>query len=207
MTGLTDQLRRLGEFLLTDFRRMLAWSAALLLIAAAVGWLTAGFYPEETQRILEQFIDMLAQSGVVEESGALSPLPLMANNWRAMLLTALYGFMPFLPMSAAALGGNGFLLGLMGGWYQVNGISIAAYFAGVLPHGVLELGALALSTACGLALCRNMTRWIMGSSRRMPMLQLLEDLLRVLLLMVFPMTAAAALIETYITPIVMGWFL
>ncbi len=207
MTGLLRHLRLLGEFLHSDFRKMVLISAMLLVVTAAAGWAAALFYPEAVETILTQFLSTLAQSGVVDETGAISALGLMANNWRAFLVTVLYGFMPFLPLSALALGANGLLLGLLGGWYQVNGMPLAAYFAGTLPHGILELGALVLAAACGLTLCRNMSRWVVIDRRRRPMLPLLEDLLRVLLLMVFPMTAAAALIEAYITPIVMNWFL
>ena len=208
MTGLVRHLRRLGEFLLTDFRKMLLISGVVLLLTAAAGWAAALLYPEQVRTILEQFMASLAQSGVVDqETGAISVLGLMSNNWRAFLMTALYGFMPFFPMSALALGVNGLLLGLLGGWYQASGLPVAAYLAGILPHGILELGALVLAAACGLTLCRNMSRWVVVDRRCQPMLPLLEDLLRVLLMMVFPMTAAAALIEAHITPIVMSWFL
>lgn len=207
MTGLLRHLRLLGEFLLSDFRKMLLISTALLIVTAAAGWVAALFYPEAVEAILTQFLSTLAQSGVVDETGAISALGLMANNWRAFLVTVLYGFLPFFPLSVLSLAANGLLLGLLGGWYQAGGLPMAAYLAGILPHGVLELSALVLAAACGLTLCRGMSRWVVVDPRRQPLLPLMEDLLRVLLLMIFPMTAAAALIEAYITPVVMSWFL
>lgn len=208
MTGLVRHLRRLGEFLTTDFRKMLLISAAVLVLAAAAGWVAALLYPAQVQVVLERFMDAVDQSGLVDqETGSISALGLMTNNWRAFLVTVLYGFLPFFPLSVLSLAANGLLLGLLGGWYQAGGLPMAAYLAGILPHGVLELGALVLAAACGLTLCRGMSRWVVVDPRRQPLLPLLEDLLRVLLLMIFPMTAAAALIEAYITPVVMSWFL
>lgn len=208
MTGLVRHLRCLREFVSSELRGMLAVSAMLLTVTAAVGWSAALFYPQQVQTVLEQFAAAMAQTGVVDqETGAISALGLMANNWRAFLMMTLYGFVPFLPLAAVTLGVNGLLLGLLGGWYQANGMSVAAYWAGILPHGVLELGALLLAASCGLALCRNMSRCLLLDRRRQPMVPFLENLLRVLLLLVFPMTAAAALIEAYVTPIVMSWFM
>ena len=81
------------------------------------------------------------------------------------------------------------------------------YFAGLLPHGVFELTALVLSIACGIHLCISLNRMILKSSRHVPMVETLSDLLRVMLLLVAPMTIAAAIIEAYITPIVMSLFM
>ena len=79
--------------------------------------------------------------------------------------------------------------------------------AGILPHGIFELPALVLSIACGVYLCRNMCRLVTSSPRRVPMVALLGDLLRVLVVLVAPMTVAAAFIECYVTPVIMGLFL
>ena len=81
------------------------------------------------------------------------------------------------------------------------------YLAGILPHGIFELPALLISAACGVCLCRNMSRLVTSSPKRVPMVELLSDLLRVMLLIVLPMTVAAAFIEAYVTPLVMSLFM
>ena len=99
------------------------------------------------------------------------------------------------------------LLGMMAVIYLANDLSLAAYLAGILPHGIFELPALVLSISCGVCLCRNMCRLVTGSDRRIPMVELLSDLLRVMLLVVLPLTVLAAVMECYVTPVVMGLFM
>jgi len=64
-----------------------------------------------------------------------------------------------------------------------------------------------LSIACGACLCRNMCRLAVSSPRRIPMVELLGDLLRVLVMVVAPLTVAAAFTECYVTPVIMSMFL
>ena len=136
----------------------------------------------------------------------MSVFGLLMNNWRAMLLSAAYGFIPFLFLPVFSLLVNGALLGVIASYYMTHGMSMLLFLAGILPHGVLELPALVLSIACGAYLCRNMCRLAVSSPQRIPMVELLGDLLRVLVLLVAPMVVAAAFIECYITPVIMGLF-
>ena len=124
-----------------------------------------------------------------------------------MLVSALYGFIPFLFLPLLSLVTNGVLLGVMAALYQVNGQSMLLLAAGLLPHGVFELPAIVISISCGVRLCRNMCRLVTSNPDRVPLVELGEDLLRVLVLLVAPMTVAAAFVECYVTPAVMGLFM
>ena len=84
---------------------------------------------------------------------------------------------------------------------------LTAYLAGILPHGVFELTALVFSIACGVHLCRNMCHLVTSHPDRTPLPAVLEDLLRVLVMVVAPLTVAAAFVECYVTPVIMGLFL
>ena len=55
--------------------------------------------------------------------------------------------------------------------------------------------------------CKEMCRIVTSSSQRVPLVELASDLLRVLLLVVLPLTVLAAVMECYVTPVVMGLFL
>jgi len=72
---------------------------------------------------------------------------------------------------------------------------------------VLQQQTVVLSIACGVYLCLNMNRHILGNSKKIPMVELLSDLLRVILMLVAPMVVAAAFIECYITPLILNLFL
>lgn len=205
MTWLQDQFSLLKEFLHTDFRRILALCALGMAGAIAAGVCVGLLSPETVMQAAELFMEQIEAAGVVDEAGNFSVFALLVNNWQAMLFAAAYGFIPFLFLPVLSLLINGALVGMLGGLYLSVG-ALPLYLAGTLPHGIFELPAIVLSVACGVCLCRNLCRIITGSPRRAPMVEVLGDLLRVLLLMVMPLTVAAAVLECYVTPLAIGLF-
>lgn len=207
MSWLSEQLELLRDFLDTDFLRTVRRCALGMAAAALLGALLAAVEPAAVAEIMDVFMEQVLEAGVLDEAGNMSVFALLTNNWMAMLLAALYGFIPFLFLPVLSLLANGSLLGMLAVVYLSNDISLLAYLAGILPHGIFELPALVLSIACGVCLCRNMCRLVTSSSRRAPMVELCSDLLRVLLLLVLPLTVLAAVMECYVTPVVMELFM
>lgn len=207
MSWLKEQMARLREFLRGDFRRVLTGCVFGMLGAVLLGVGIGILFPAQAAQVLADFMAQIADSGVISEEGEMSVFALLMNNWRAMLVSAAYGFIPFIFLPLISLVINGGMLGMLAVLFQAEGGSLAAYFAGILPHGIFELPALIFSIACGVALCGNMCRLVTSSPRRIPMAELLEDLLRVIVLVVAPLTVAAAFIECYVTPVVMGFFM
>ena len=174
--------------------------------AAAFGVLTLlGFAvslarPELAQGVLERFTAQIEQLGLtsdVPQSQMMATL--FFNNITASLLSMLYGLIPFLPLSALALGTNALMLGAFAAIYQQQGIGLGVYVLGVLPHGIFELSALILSCALGLLLCRTGTERILKKSDT-PFFRRVLDCIRVFLTFSVPLLLVAALIETYVTP-------
>lgn len=207
MSWLAEQVSLLGDFFRSGFRRTVLWCAVGMIAAAVLGFGAAMISPEMAWDALDAFAEQVAEAGVVDEAGQMSVFALLMNNWRAMLFSILYGLIPFIFLPAVSLMSNGMLLGIMTGVYQANGMPVVVLAAGVLPHGVFELPALILSIACGVRLCRNMSFLVARSRKSVPFIELAEDLLRVLVLVIAPLTVAAAFIECYVTPVIMGWFL
>ena len=206
MRGLRDHLLLLRDFFRTDFPKLLLWCAVTLAVGPLLGCAAAFAAPEESAALIDSFVRQIAEEGILDKAGNLSVFGLLLNNWRAMLFSAVYGLAPFLFLPVFTLLANGILLGVMGGIYWSQGLSAALFLAALLPHGIFEIPALLLSAACGVCLCRNMCRIVTGSQRRVPMVELAGDLLRVMLLLVFPLTVAAAVMEAYVTPLVAGLF-
>ena len=206
MSALRDQLDLLREFWHTGYHRTLGLCALGMLGAAVLGAGVGLFAPQRAVEVLDGFVSQIQESGVMDEEGNISVFALLMNNWRAMIFSAAYGFIPFLFLPLVSLLVNGALVGMLGGMYLAAG-ALPAFLAGILPHGIFEIPALTLSIACGVCLCRNMCCLVTGSPKREPMVELLGDLLRVLLLLVMPLTVAAAFVECYVTPVVMGLFL
>ena len=204
MNWVKEQAALLGKFLKGDFRRTLGFCALGMVLAVLLGVGIGLLFPEQAYQTLNSFMEQISESGVIDENGGMSVFALLMNNWRAMLVSAAYGVVPFLFLPIFSLLMNGALLGLLAAVFASGGNSIAAYLAGILPHGIFEIPALIFSIACGVYLCRNMCRLVVSSPERIPTLELLEDLLRVVVLLVAPLTAAAAFVECYVTPVVMG---
>jgi len=207
MNAICEQYQLLGKFLCTSFRKCIVLCTVGLIAAAFFGALVALIFPETIENTLEYFSTMVEDAGIMNEDGSISVFALLFNNWWAMLISAAYGLIPFIFLPMLSLITNGLILGVFGMFYVQNGLGLLPYLAGILPHGILELPALVLSIACGVYLCLNMNRRILGSSKKIPMVELLGDLLRVILLLVAPMVVAAAFIECYVTPLIMGLFL
>ncbi len=205
MSWIQEQAALLKEFLAADFRRILRYCSIGMAAAILLGAAAAMMDPQLVTRTLGFFMDQIEANGVVDETGKLSVFALLMNNWRAMLFSAAYGFIPFLFLPVISILSNGALLGMLGAMYIAEG-ALPMFLAGILPHGIFELPALALSASCGVCLCLNMCRLVTGSPKRTPLVELVGDLLRVLLLIVLPLTVAAAFMECYVTPVIMGFF-
>ena len=80
------------------------------------------------------------------------------------------------------------------------------YFAALLPHGIFELPALILAAALGLFLCRQMTRRCRHDETALPLPVCLTQIARVFLLLIAPLLAVAAVMEAYVTPLLIGLF-
>ena len=98
------------------------------------------------------------------------------------------------------------LLGLFAGVYVNNGISLLAYFAGIVPHGVFELPALILALSSGIYLCRKVTDYVRHNKKGV-MGPLMKDLLRLFVMHIIPLLVAAAVMEAYVTPQLLKLFL
>ena len=124
MNALKEQLSLLGQFLRTDFRKVFIGCLLAMALAIVLGFVVGSLSPETVNTVLEQFMAMVEDAGIMDSDGNISPFGLLTNNWSAMLLAVVYGFVPFLFLPAISIVSNGLLIGLLAAWYHGNGISI-----------------------------------------------------------------------------------
>lgn len=186
-------------------RQALRSTAGAFAVLLLLGFLGAMVFPGAAQRMLLRFTAQLGELGLYDE---LSPWEtarvLFSNNVNASLLSLLYGLIPFAFLSALSLGSNALLLGAFGALYVRGGYGLGAYLLGILPHGIFELPALVLSCALGLLVCRAGTDRLRRVEGAPPFLTRLGDCLRVFLFAAVPLLLIAALVETFITPLLLG---
>jgi stage II sporulation protein M len=138
----------------------------------------------------------------VDEVGNLSAVALLSNNLQACTMIMLYGLIPFVHLTALALGMNAMLLGVLAAYYVTNGISMLVYLAALIPHGIFEFPALILAFAMGLYVCGQLSRRCRQDETAVPLAECMLLILRLLALVLLPLLAAAALMEAYVTPFV-----
>src|SRR5574344_2253639 len=80
------------------------WAFAGIVVLSFVGSI---LFPEQADGIVEQFAQMLLQSGMSDESGNIVFTALLINNLFAMLMAIAYGLIPFIRLPALTLGVNG----------------------------------------------------------------------------------------------------
>ena len=197
------QLRALGDFWREEYGRWVGMTAVAFLVLVVLSYIAGRLFPEIPAAVLTYFNEVVADSGIVRDDGSFSALALFGNNLRAMVLSTLYGFIPFLYLSALSMGVNAILLGMVASSVNGQWLLLAA---GILPHGIFELPALCLSLAAGLCLCQNINRYIRKNEKGV-MKPLLLNILRVTGLVVVPLLVIAAIMESYVTPAVMQLFM
>jgi stage II sporulation protein M len=99
------------------------------------------------------------------------------------------------------IGLNGFILGGFSSTLEsVNGWRYV--IASFVPHGVIEIPVILLATALGLTLGLKSLKWLLRRESRVKLQ--LSNCLKVYLRLILPGLAVAAIIEVFVTPLLIG---
>ena len=197
------QFRAIFSFWREQYGHYVFITTIAFLAISVMAYIAGRIFPDIPTGIIDWFNESVENSGIVQEDGSFSVLALLGSNVRAMVLSALYGFIPFLYLPALSLGLNAAIIGMLAAMMQGQWLLFAA---GILPHGIFELPALVLSLAAGLCLCQNINHYIRKNEKGV-MKPLMLNLLRVICLLVLPLLVVAAVMECYVTPQVMQLFM
>ena len=182
--------------------RLMAAAALLFILgtlaAAAALWIACERNPSLLASLLQQMGTFFDAKDLSGPDGQIAASRLFLSNCYAAALAFLLGILPLLFLPVWPLLLNAALLGA---------VAAAALAAALLPHGIFELPALILSDGLGLVLCRSMTRRLLGKTEPLPFWALAHELSRLFVLGVVPLLAVAALIESYFTGWLTGFFL
>ena len=206
-----------ARFMVRDFPstvrreiRPILIAAALLFGASLVGGISYSYDKEWGQLVmsqpaLRQYEQQLEDSpaGLAAEiEEGLMPVAsafIISNNIRACI-SATAGGILFGLGTLVSLAYNGFLLGVIGSMFINRGPEYDLYFwAGILPHGVLEIPAIAIAGGGGFLLARGLL--MPGRFSRGDALRIEGKSAMVLLGGVVTVLVVAGLIEGFITPL------
>lgn len=172
----------------------------IMLLFFYYGYIFFQEFPEESKKL----IDSIGDSFLPQKD--LSSLELFLfifeNNVRILSLSLFFSFIASLSSLFIAVT-NSIILGIFAG-YVSEEISWKYFIAGTFPHGILELSAFVLTVAVGLKIGRTAILSLIGKSAGF----IKEFSLGIMFftIVIVPMLFVAALIETFITPIVLSFF-
>jgi stage II sporulation protein M len=177
--------------------RNLILATGVFFVSLVVGALIGQNTIEELMRQFGAVLEPLASTGNLS---LLLVLLIFINNAVKALGLVLLGILLGLP-PLLFIGLNGFILGGLGsalesvkGWTYV--------MASFVPHGVIEIPAILLAAALGLTVGMESLKWLARRENRVK--PQLSDCLRVYLRWVLPGLAIAAIIEVFVTPLLIG---
>ena len=132
---------------------------------------------------------------------------IFSNNIRAMMYSIIYGFIPFLFIPVIILCSNIMFLSVVSAYSYISGYSglyvLIYMILGIVPHGIFEIPAICLSVALGINLCAKLNKKIIGNEDII-FRGVIKNTLRIFVTIVLPLTVIAALVETFITPLIMA---
>ena len=175
-------------------------TVAVFVLMCVLGYFGFSLKIDAAQEIMRQFAEMIDQKGIISDSGDIKVAALFLNNWKASGISLILGFVPFLFLPVFVLLTNSAVMGASGGKILMNIVT------GILPHGIFEIPALCISIAMGFQLCRFICSKILDRGRLNSVSAgtFFINTAKVFLFIVTPMLIIAALVETYITPVIMG---
>ncbi|MBC8570210.1 stage II sporulation protein M [Zongyangia hominis] len=161
------------------------------------------FQPELSQNLMNELSEMFASKNIYTSTGGISFLSLFFNNARASLLMTAVGLLPFLFLPGWILAFNAAIVGIAAGASLNIGLSPASLTMGLLPHGIFEIPALCLAAALGIYLCKELVKKLIGRSELSSFGGVFLSILRFFLCVVLPLLLVAALMEAFVTPLLM----
>lgn len=157
--------------------------------------------PEISRETMEELKETLAPLASLGPWALL--IIIILNNTIKALFSIILGIVVGLP-SLIFVGFNGFTIGVLVSALQSD-IGFISIIASLAPHGIIEIPLLLLSTSLGLIVGMEAIRFIAGRKS-----QVKETLKRSLILYakwILPGLIIAALIEVFITPIAINYFI
>ena len=161
-------------------------------------------YVELTPERIGEFRTFIADNlANLDTLGQRLPAPvLFYHNARTTVVFLLLGLVSFGTLGLTLFVGNIALVGgVLGGAHLVGYSPLLAFAAGILPHGLFELSALLLATAAMLKVGAQLVTPQPDKSLGEILLLSLADWSRIFVGIVLPLLAIAALIEIYVTPL------
>jgi len=186
------------------FRLLLA--AAIFLISTILFYIWFSQHPQTALKVIKYVAEQLRSKGFYGPNEFDNCLNIFVHNAMANLLIGISGIIPFLFIPIWILLVSANVLGAVIAGLQLKEIStLQGIFLAILPHAIFELPATFYSTSIGILICAECSRKLIRKqgmqTRPLSIPNILKNAARSYVLIVGPLLALAAAVETFITPL------
>ncbi len=177
------------------------FAGAIFTVAVFVGYFAAQNFPEEVARILEEIKKEL---GPLEGATNFELfLIIFEQNVFALLLSITLGiFLGIIPCFSVFT--NGLVLGIIA-FEMLSKYSWEILLAGILPHGIIEIPVLIVSSAIGIKIGKTVLWKIF--KRQGSVKKEFKQALKFFFYVLLPLLFSAALIEAFITTVLLSFYI
>ena len=162
--------------------------------------------PETLTKVLGSIKDALKEKGLLGIMGKSSfwvAYKIFLNNLQATLIFTALGLVPFLLGAVVFVSSVAVLLGATLALTVSKGFEIVTFIKLTAPHGVVELLAVFYGASLGVFLSKQITKKLFPKHREstLPFWFVLKKFIASYVLLILPLLALAALIESLVTPL------
>jgi len=211
MDTIKSEYALMFKFLKSIRKQLLILALLFVVIAVIAYYVMDNMYrtqPEVIDEHIGDLVEMLNTKEIIDEVGKMDTVKLFFGNFYAAMAAVSYGMIPFLFLPALSLLTNASVIGVITAIFKAKEIGgVIDTLVGILPHGIFEIPALLLCVAFGLNLSLLGTRILRRKASKYDLYEFSAETARALVLAVVPLLIAAAVVESYITPIIMDAFI
>ncbi len=184
-----------------ELKPYILFAGAIFTAAVFVGYFTAQNFPGEVARILEEIKKELGPLGDATSFELF--LIIFEQNVFALLLSITLGiFLGIIPCFSVFT--NGLILGIIA-FEMLSEYSREILLVGILPHGIIEIPVLIISSAIGIRIGKTVLWKIF--KRRGSVKKEFKQALKFFFYVLLPLLFLAALIEAFITAALLSFFI
>jgi stage II sporulation protein M len=201
-----DEWKWFKERILTIFIFVLI----LFILSALVSHVFLTRHPDLAQKKAVDLAKRLLEKIPPQVTGFERLLLIFLNNSRVSLFSIVFGLIPFLFLPLLGAIANGVSVGIMTSISHLRGFKVVHVFLfSVAPHGIFEIPALIYASSIGVWLAFQISKRILflSDGDKEPLFPFFIRIFRAWIGVILPLLLAAAMIETFVTPLLVKIFL
>ncbi|MEG1798337.1 MAG: stage II sporulation protein M [Clostridium sp.] len=183
-----------------NIKKFFVLTIILFFGTALITFIIFNVFPDNVSSLIEkmaQSYNIDADPFTLKES-----IIIFLHNFTVCVFSIFFGMIPFVFIPAFTCISNGYALGLVLASYSILKENVfLVLLTGVVPHAIFEIPVILYSFSIGIWLCKRNTRYLITKKESDGHA---AQIIKAFKFIVIPALLIAALIETFVTPILMN---